>query len=513
MSKLLIGWGEATLVPDKKISLGGQFYERISEYVESEITATAMAVESDGDSMIMVSADMTGIPNFLMKMVRDRLKKEIPDFDPMKLMIAATHTHTSHIIAEPPECSSGTDASITQPIATTKTVLAEYMPPEKEYKPLVTADDTVIKPVDASYFVADQITKAATEAWRSRSRAYYANEFGRAAVGMCRRISYDDGTAAMWGDSNTASFVAMEGGNDSGIELIYTFDEQKKLTGVVANIACPSQILEQRSFISADYWGRAKALIREKLGTGVYLLGLGGAGGDQCPRDLIRWVQPETPIKDPQISRPYPIRRKADPSMFDISGCNRAGKRIANEIISVFEEISELHDEAVLKHEVLSLDLPLRKATRTEYEKAVREIEYYVQKNADKPVFDYSDNAKMYVHAGTIMRFRRQQHEEIFTIESHVIRFGDVAFATNPFELFLDYGNRIKARSYASQTFIVQLCCGRGGYLPTAKAEAAGHYSAYITSGNVGHEGGDLYVRRTLQTINGMFEGEDIYVK
>ncbi|MBR2613757.1 MAG: ribonucleoside triphosphate reductase, partial [Clostridia bacterium] len=28
-------------------------------------------------------------------------------------------------------------------------------------------------------------------------------------------------------------------------------------TGVVANIACPSQILEQRSFISADYWGSA----------------------------------------------------------------------------------------------------------------------------------------------------------------------------------------------------------------------------------------------------------------
>ena len=199
--------------------------------------------------------------------------------------------------------------------------------------------------------------------------------------------------------------------------------------------------------------------------------------------------------------------------MFDISGCNRAGKRIANEIISVYEDISELKDEAKLEHKVMKLDLPLRKATKSEYEKSVREIEYYVQKNADKPVFDYTDNAKMYIYAGNILRYRRQQLEEIYTVESHIIRFGNIAICTNPFELFLDYGNRIKARSYAEQTFIVQLCCGRGGYLPTEKAEAAGHYSAYISSGNVGHEGGDLLVRETLKTINDMFEGEDIYVK
>ena len=329
---------------------------------------------------------------------------------------------------------------------------------------------------------------------------------------MCRRVAYDDGTAEMWGDTNTANFTALEGGNDSGIELIYTFDKNKKLTGVVANIACPSQILEQRSFISADYWGRAKANIRAKLGSDVYLLGLGGAGGDQCPRDLVRWVEPETPIDDPHVKRPNPIRRKADPSMFDISGCNKAGKRISNEIISVYEDITEYKDSAVLTHKVISLDLPLRKATKTEYNNAVREIEYYVEKTKDKPTFTFEDNAKVYVHAGLISRYRYQQFAEIFTVESHIVRFGDVAFATNPFELFLDYGNRIKARSYAAQTFIVQLCCGKGGYLPTEKAEKAGHYSAYITSGNVGHDGGDLLVREQLKTINEMFEGEDIYM-
>ena len=52
----------------------------------------------------------------------------------------------------------------------------------------------------------------------------------------------------------------------------------------------------------------------------------------------------------------------------------------------------------------------------------------------------------------------------------------------------------------------MQLSCGAGGYLPTEKAEKAGHYSAYISSGNVGHEGGDLFVRKTVKEINKMFE-------
>ena len=505
MKKLLIGWAEETLVPEKKLSLMGQFYERISQYVESEITATAMAVESNGEQMILVSADLTSIPEYLLALVRENVKAASEEIDPMKIIIAATHTHTSHTFGDPNPHSG--DAAI----ATSKEILKEFMKGDQEYKPLVTADDSVMKPVEATLFVAKQITSAVLSAWKNRKEALYANEFGRAAVGMCRRVSYDDGTAEMWGDTNTANFTALEGGNDSGIELIYTFDTDKNLTGVVANIACPSQILEQRSFISADYWGRAKANIREKLGKNVYLLGLGGAGGDQCPRDLVRWVEPETPIDDPHVKRPNPIRRKADPSMFDISGCNRAGKRISNEILSVLEEITEYKDEAVLEHKVLSLDLPLRKATKTEYNNAVREIEYYVEKNSERGTFTFEDNAKVYVHAGLISRYRYQQFHEIFTVESHVIRFGDVAFATNPFELFLDFGNRIKARSYAAQTFIVQLCCGRGGYLPTEKAEKAGHYSAYITSGKVGHEGGDLLVREQLKEINEMFADDDIY--
>lgn len=286
----------------------------------------------------------------------------------------------------------------------------------------------------------------------------------------------------------------------------HTSMEARVLGKNAISIGSVNKILEQRSFISADYWGRVKANLREKLGEDTYLLGMCGAAGDQCPRDLVRWVNPETPIDDPNVKRPNYIKRKADPSMYDISGCNKAGKRIANEILSVYEEITGYHHSPVFAHEVVHLNLPLRKATMEQYHDAVAQIEKYIEKNKDKDQFNFEDSARMHVYAGTIKRYREQQYTEVVPIEYHVLRLGDICVTTNPFELFLDFGNRIKARSYARQTFIAQLCCGSLGYLPTEKAEKAGHYSAYISSGSVGHEGGDLLVRDSLARINKLFE-------
>jgi hypothetical protein len=92
-------------------------------------------------------------------------------------------------------------------------------------------------------------------------------------------------------------------------------------------------------------------------------------------------------------------------------------------------------------------------------------------------------------------------------VELHAVRLGDLAFATNPFELYLDYGQRIKARSRAEQTFLVQLACGRLGYLPTARAVAGGGYGALIANGSVGTEGSRILVEESIAAINGLRKG------
>ena len=112
----------------------------------------------------------------------------------------------------------------------------------------------------------------------------------------------------------------------------------------------------------------------------------------------------------------------------------------------------------------------------------------------------------MYGYIGDIQRFDLQEVMEVMEAEVHTIRIGNFVIATNPFELFIQFGNQIKARSDAEQTFLVQLAGGFEGYVPTEKAEQGGHYSAFSASGIIGHEGGDMLVRETLTTIRGIME-------
>ncbi len=497
MDKIKIGWSEVDFSPEKgtKISLAGQFYERITDEVESPITATAFALECGDEQMIICSCDLVSVGENLNKLVKEKVCKEI-ELSPDKIIISAIHTHTSYVYSRKEEGKPVKKSSLAY--------LQEIIPEDMQYVPLV-SNEKCLSPEDSLDFLVDKISQAIIKAWNNRSEGYYQNAFGRAVVGHCRRVCYDDGSAAMWGDTNSANFTELEAGNDSGIELIYTFDKNKNINGVIANVACPAQVVEQRSFISSDYWGKVKENLEKHFGKKIFVLGLISAAGDQCPRDMIRWVNPETPIDDPNVKRENYIERRQDPSMYDISGLKLVGKRISNEIISVFEDLDENKiNQSVLEHKTINLSLPLRRVNKTEYNNSVKTIQDFIDKNRGKKI-SFEDNARLHIHAGNIVRYEEQQTKDLFDIEVHFVRFGDVAFATNPFELFLDYGNQIRARSKAKQTFLIQLACGVNGYLPTEKAEKGSHYSAYVSSGWAGHEGGDLLVRTTLEEINKMF--------
>ena len=499
MSILKFGWSEKSITPDKKISLAGQFAERISQYVEKPLTVTAMAVDSGEDHVVLVSCDLGSTGYSLVKAVRENIAGKIPGLDPMKVVLSAIHTHTGPVYPSTrrlPE-AAGTGS---------KYMLQDILPAGKKYveKENISANPDIATKQEVMELLVKQISAAVAEAWENRKPGSFTNAFGRAVVGMCRRATYSDGSAQMWGDTNTAMFVGLEGGNDSGIELLYVFDEAKKLTGIVANLACPAQCVQHRLFVSPDFWGEVKMLLRKRSGEEIFLLAQCSAAGDQCPVDLVRWVEPESDLHDPNCKRNNPPKRKAEPSMLDLAGMRKTGKRVAREIIDVYEEgLDEAQVDVQFKHIVEDMMLPLRRTTMTEVAAAKKAIREYL---ADEPGdVDFNDAANLQRHLGVLRRAAVQETVEVLPTEVHIVRMGTIAFATNPFELFLDYGNQIKARSLAEQTFLVQLCCGAEGYLPTKKAEEGGHYSAFIASGQIGHIRGEQLVRQTLQKINDMF--------
>ncbi len=503
MSKIKIGWSEEIFDFKKPVSLVGQFAERISEYTEKPLTVTAMAVESeDGEQMVLCSLDLVGVTIALTQNFRERLEGNTVGLDPMKVVFSAVHTHTG-----PGYVGRGVNCTTAGAKSSFRTLIESELPPDKKYveNANISQNQNITSDQEATDEIVEKTVKAVFDAWNNRSTGSFTNAFGRAAVGMCRRASYSDGTSQMWGDTNRAVFTELEGGNDSGIELMYVYDGASKLKGIVANLACPAQCVQHRLFISPDFWGEVKVLLRQRFGEDLFLLSLCSAAGDQCPVDLVRWVEPESDVNDPNLKRNNPPARKADPSMFDISGMKKAGKRIAREIIDIYEEgLDEPQTDVIFKHEVHNMQLPLRRATLKQEIEARKAIKDYL--SAKEGDVDFNDAAHLQVHLGILRRMEVQEKFDVTNDEVHIMRLGSIAIATNPFELFLDYGNQIKARSLAEQTFIIQLANGTEGYLPTEKAEKGGHYSAFISSGTVGHEGGDLLVRKTLTQINNMWK-------
>lgn len=497
MDRIKIGWSEVSILPEgRRVDLAGQLYERISGEVETPISVTALALECGDDHMVIVGCDILTAGYNLLCAVRDYLPKDL-GFDKNKLLISAIHTHASFAYA-----------GMYDGFGSALAALTALMPKGVKYAPRVSDDSAdIIRGEEAKQFIVERIARAAIEAWDNRTEGAYATGFGRAAVGMCRRVCYDDGSAKMWGNTNTANFTELESGNDSGIELLFTYGLNKKLTGVVANVACPAQVLEHQNYISSDYAGKVKELIRRKYGEDINFLCMISAAGDMCPRDLVRWVDSPVCKNDPNIHREKVIQRRADPSMFDIKGCRLIAKRIANEIFWALDDVNEYITETELEHKNITVQMPLRRVTVKEYEDALRTIkQFFDELEGD---VSYEDNARMQIYSGIVERYRIQQKMDLYPIEMHIARLGDVALATNPYELFLNFGNQIRARSLAKQTFLCQLSCGYYGYLPTEKAEGGSHYSAFVGSGTAGHVGGEMLVRRTLTEINEMFDKED----
>ncbi len=461
---IAIGWAHETITPDKPVQLQGQMHERVSTHVNDPCTATALAIESqpsgsgDREQAIIISCDIVYFETPLLQQLRQRVAAKAPDFDGDKLMVCCTHPHTSPVIVDD-----------------------LYKEP----------DEGVMHPNDTAAFLLDQLEKAALTAWQNRKPGSISRGVGQAAIGFNRRVVYKDGSAKMYGKVDTPDFKEIEGASDPTIEMLFTYNEAGDLTGIAACPACPAQVVEGKSFVSADFWGVARTLVAEHFGKGVHLLGLTGAAGDQSPRDLVR------------------MKRSAI-NFRDLDGMHELGKRLANAIIDAHDNHQTTPQrEMVFCHEHALLDLPMRIATKAEADEAQQQLDELLAKEPDALTSAGPSNRWGHRYLRAINRYKQQDDDPRFQADVHFIRLGDVAFATNPFELFLDYGFQIKGRSPAMQTFVVQLTNERGMYLPTEKAVRGGSYSAMIYDNNCGPEGGAKLVEDTLAALGQFWPGDE----
>jgi len=451
--RILIGWASTSITPEEPVQVAGQWYERISERVMDPITATALALETvgpDGSSeqAIMVSCDLVAIRTGVQERVRRVVAERLPGFDVRKVFLFATHTHTGPALVEGrwyPDPGPGVMRA------------AEYVE-----------------------LLAERVGDAVARAWESREPGGVSWALDYAVLGGNRRAVYLDGHAEMYGRTDGDDFAGLEGSQDHGVEMLFTWSQDQELTGLVVNVCATPQTRAHERAISADAWTEMRAELRRRNSPDLFVLPQVSAAGDQCPVDL-----------------PRRFRR------FTAQGMAR---RLAGAVERALPTArGDIRSEIVFKHRVTDLALPARLVTDEEAERARSTIAELAQRHPTPGSGEYGHLRAQQI---VLQRYQQQTPDLEYNMELHVLRLGDIAMATNPFELYLDYGYRIKARSRATQTFVVQLSCDSGLYLPTVRAVAGGSYSATVQSNLVGPEGGRVLVDETVRAINEMWAND-----
>lgn len=463
--EVLIGWASKDITPARPVMLQGQHCVRISQHVNDPLTVTALAIESTGgdakkEQAVMVSCDLVNTREVIIKQCRNCVKPKLPGLDTEKIFFSSTHTHTGPTLYEG--------------------IFPEQGP-------------EVMTPTECADFFVERTADCIVRAWESRGQGGFSWGFGQAVVGHNRRITYFDGTSKMYGNTDDGNFSHIEGYEDHSVDMLFTWDMNQELTGIVINLACPSQVTEGASYVSADFWHETRTEIRKRHSKDLFVLPQCSPAGDQSPHLL--------------------LHKKAEARMRELRGISER-QEIANRVADAVDDVlpavkDNIHTNLAFRHVVRTIKLPVRMVTNEELRHAKDEC---LRIEKEEPSSDKETSRQFSFlprNEAVIERYGQQKKQPYLPMELHAIRLGDIAIATNRFELFLDFGLRIKARSSALQTFLVQLA-GGGSYLPTEKAVAAKSYGAEIASNLVGPEGGQELVNQTVELIDQMWKDEDL---
>lgn len=478
-----IGWAHRDVSPDRPISLRGLFNLRIATRVQDPLTLTALALDNGQEAVILVSVDACAVDPDVLEQAREALQQRLPELDPQRLIAGGTHTHTGPF--------SGKGTGLQKEEEYLDDILARY----PDYMSVPQYTD----------FLVEALVSAVCEAWESRREGFLGWGYSYAVVGENRRMRYFDDRAVMYGSTSAPDFSHVEGHVDHGVNLLFTYDAAQNLTGMVANVACPSQANEGgQDYVSADYWHDVREEIRRRHGAGLHILAQCSAAGDQTPHRLIA-----TRAEDRMLRLKY--GEGLDKSR-NLALRRDLARRLADAVSDAEPPArKDLHDAVALKHDCRILDLPHWDVTDKEYT-ALQEQMADLQRELDQVGDDDRLDARYTSLRSRIAWCKRavDRYEsplESVPTEVHTLRLGDVAFVTAPFEYYLDFGDRIKGRSPAVQTFVVQLA-GGGSYLATERAASGLSYGAVPPSCKVAPQGGQVIVDEAIATLEGMFAGQ-----
>lgn len=497
-----IGWCKKDISTDEPIIIPGQSYVRFSKGVMDPIMATALTIDDGKDYAIFVTVDVVTIRKDVLMAVRKRVAELNSGIDTKKIIMNATHTHAGPLVLN-----------------------SEDLGDWGQLSELPHDGIEITSPIKYFAFFVEKVSEAICESYESRKEGYISYGYGYAVASHNRRAVYfkdkvknvglPEGYAKMYGNTSIPEFSHLETGANPYAEFMFTYDTDEKLTGAIVNIACPSQNMELEYYLSADFWGDVRQILAERYGD-INILPQCAAAGDLAPRpryydkaEARRFRLKYSDLKVPEdLINPSEMYRR---------------REIALQICAAFDDVcewasKEKFSDVPVKHTVKTIELEKRMVTEEELEQYSQVAKYEPKPlyNTDDKIYDLKWNSieisRRNSNNGVPARYEEQKINPTLPMEMHVIRVGNIAFATNQFELYMDFQHRIQARSPFEQTFIVQLCAQpdrpSGSYLSTERACDAKGYGSNLFSNWVSPNGGQQIVEESLLELNKLYNEE-----
>lgn len=447
-----VGFGSASITPrGGKIVIAGGIPVRYTDVVHDDVKAVAMVIQQENARTIWVGCDMCHPTKKLTDTVVESLKKRLADFREDELILTATHATACFYLTDDEFLNSAFDVDLTQ---------------------IMSVEETRRQ-------VCEGVTSAVLEAITNMTDCSVEFATSDILTGYCRRVVYKDGSAVMYGDVHRDDFWRMEYPDGGGMQILYFYEKANhNLAGIFAAVPCPSQADEGSVYITADYWGVVRECIGEKFGAHVKVLGVCRSAGELSPRRLI---QIDGGITGSEMGEHV---------------AKRLGNHIADAIVKEAARPLCVYENDVISHERITseINFPVRKPSADE----IRWAEHYFQTLDSKE----SNGADDWIEKAKASHIRKVINEaDFYKAKVSVIKIGELLFFTCPAELFTEYAKRIAVQFPHYPIIDVQLANDSIGYLPTREAVEHGGYSTMIFSTVTTPEGGEVFVRETIDLL------------
>ena len=488
---LKIGWATSDVSTDQPVHLQGVTRTRFSKGLRFPITVTALVIDNGEDCVVFNSWDTSCVFGDMALRVRDGVAKRIPGLPVEKIVFNATHTHTG------PSTWSG----YTDPVSTA-------------YRDMF----------------AGKVIDTIVRAWNDRQPGKIAYGYDFAVTAFSRRPVYMDDLrkrptktggrqtpgfspdihAKLHGNSFDPMFSHMEAAPDPFVNFLFTYDMNDKLTGAIFNVAFTSQVSQPDMMLNSDCWHDIRREMKKEFGDGIYVLPQVAAAGDMTYK--IPYYYKATERKHRlRFGRPEKF-----PGEFERVRCTEQLMAAFHRTIKWASR--DLYGDLPIRHINTTLHLKRFYATEERMQEAKEnlvKLQELKKKAAKLSPEKRKARMKTIQRAEANCRRVLKLNDEIkkkptWAMEFHVLRIGEIAFVSERYELYTDFGQRIQARSPFTQTFTIQLSAGLpdlptgvAGYLPTARSLPNGGYQSHpINNANApSPEGGQQMVDEAVRLL------------